>query len=33
MPMLKPNSRYVLSGDASPLEQYELLAGPVPPPE
>ena len=33
MPVLETNCRYVLSGDASPLEQYDLLAGPVPPPE
>jgi len=33
MPVLETNCRYVLSGDVSVLEQYELLAGPVPPPE
>jgi hypothetical protein len=31
MPVLKMNCEMVLSGDSTPLDEYELLAGPVPP--
>ncbi len=30
LPVLKTNLELVLSGDATPMEEYELLAGPVP---
>ncbi|MBN2477018.1 MAG: acyl-CoA dehydrogenase family protein [Pirellulales bacterium] len=30
MPVLRTNCEQILSGDTSPIEQYELLAGPVP---
>lgn len=31
MPVLRMNCEHVLSGDTSPLDEYDLLAGPVPP--
>ena len=30
MPLLHTNCRLILSGDTTPLDEYELLAGPVP---